>query len=146
VQLVGVGGIGKTAIAGRLIARLRAEGWRIAVHEGRWNPTALFATVAAAIGDCPEQSALTSDMADPAKFATVGRLLASQRLVVVDDFEQNLLPGGDAFADPSLDACSPPAKLRKLARLVGVDLARPRPPRPGRRRGPAAASARSWDG
>jgi hypothetical protein len=37
-QLVtGIGGIGKTALAGRVISRLRGDGWLIAVHEGRWT-------------------------------------------------------------------------------------------------------------
>jgi hypothetical protein len=35
VQLTGIGGIGKTALAGRVMSRLRADGWLIAVHEGR---------------------------------------------------------------------------------------------------------------
>jgi CHAT domain len=39
VVMTGIGGIGKTALAGRVISRLRGEGWLIAVHEGRWNPT-----------------------------------------------------------------------------------------------------------
>jgi hypothetical protein len=49
VALVGIGGIGKTAVAGRVIARLREDGWAVAVHEGRWNPTAVFAVVADAL-------------------------------------------------------------------------------------------------
>ena len=49
VTLTGIGGIGKTALAGRAISRLREDGWLIAVHEGRWNPTALIAAVAEAL-------------------------------------------------------------------------------------------------
>ena len=49
VVLTGIGGIGKTALAGRVISRLREDGWLIAVHEGRWNPTALIAATADAI-------------------------------------------------------------------------------------------------
>ena len=49
VVLTGIGGIGKTALAGRVISRLRADGWLIAVHEGRWNPTTLIAATAGAI-------------------------------------------------------------------------------------------------
>jgi hypothetical protein len=31
------------------MARLADEGWLVAVHEGRWNPTALIGAVARAI-------------------------------------------------------------------------------------------------
>ena len=41
---------------------------------------------------------------DGPKLAAVTGLLASQRLLVVfDDFEQNLTPGGDAFLDPAIE-------------------------------------------
>ena len=49
--LTGVGGIGKTAVAGRVLARLRDDGWLVAVHEGRWNPTALIGATAQALHD-----------------------------------------------------------------------------------------------
>jgi hypothetical protein len=115
VVLTGVGGIGKTALAGRVISRLRDEGWLVAVHEGRWNPTALIDATAAALTTATPQ---TSDPAvrqavewladragdDGPKLAAVASLLAGQRLLVVfDDFEQNLTPGGDAFLDPAID-------------------------------------------
>jgi hypothetical protein len=38
VVLTGIGGIGKTALAGRIITRLREGGWLVAVHDGQWNP------------------------------------------------------------------------------------------------------------
>jgi tetratricopeptide (TPR) repeat protein len=119
VVLTGIGGIGKTALAGRVISRLRDEGWLIAVHEGRWNPTALIdATAAAAgealsrIGDPTQVAALRQArdrLTDPGsddgpKLAVVAGLLASQRLLVVfDDFEQNLTPGGEAFLGPAIE-------------------------------------------
>jgi tetratricopeptide (TPR) repeat protein/mRNA-degrading endonuclease toxin of MazEF toxin-antitoxin module len=91
VQLLGIGGIGKTALAGRLIGRLRSDGWTIAVHEGRWNPTALFAAV-------PGLADL--DVDDTVKVGLVAERLASSRLLLVlDDFEQNLTAGGEDFAD-----------------------------------------------
>ena len=49
VVLTGIGGIGKTALAGRVTARLGEDGWLIAVHEGRWNPTALITGVTRAL-------------------------------------------------------------------------------------------------
>jgi hypothetical protein len=58
VQLVGIGGIGKSAVAGRLMGRLAEGGWVVAVHEGAWRPTALVAAVAAAL---PEQAATRKD-------------------------------------------------------------------------------------
>ena len=49
VVLTGTGGIGKTALAGRVTARLAGDGWLTAVHEGRWDPTALITAVTAAL-------------------------------------------------------------------------------------------------
>ena len=48
VVLEGIGGIGKTAIAGRIMHRLRDERWTTVVQEGPWNPEALLADVARA--------------------------------------------------------------------------------------------------
>jgi hypothetical protein len=61
VQITGIGGIGKTALAGLVMSRLRAEGWLAVVHEGPWNPTAralqhaLTRTAAAAGGHLSAQ-------------------------------------------------------------------------------------------
>ena len=119
VVLTGIGGIGKTALAGRVISRLRDDGWLIAMHEGRWNPTELINAAAIAIDQTlprtsdPARAAtlrhardrLTDPGSDDGpKLAVVAGLLASQRLLVVfDDFEQNLTPGGEAFLDPAIE-------------------------------------------
>src|SRR5262249_9745634 len=58
VVLTGIGGIGKTALAGRAVTLLRSEGWLVAVHSGRWNPQALFAAAASALDGQPELSAV----------------------------------------------------------------------------------------
>ena len=100
------------------MSRLRDEGWLIAVHEGRWNPTAIITATATAldealprISDPASARALAGVLArladlridDGPKLAEIIGLLASQRLLVVfDDFEQNLTPGGDAFLDPAI--------------------------------------------
>ena len=118
VVLTGIGGIGKTAVAGRVMSRLRDDGWLIAVHEGWWNPTALIAATAAALGEALPRvtdpararalSGVLARLGDPGtddgpRLAEIIGLLASQRLLLVfDDFEQNLTPGGDAFLDPAI--------------------------------------------
>ncbi len=115
VVLTGIGGIGKTALAGRVMARLADEGWLVAVHEGRWSPAALIASTARAAASAVGTSAdpggmlgaAAGTLADPGlddvpKLAVIGQLLGSARLLVVlDDFEQNLTVGGDAFLDPA---------------------------------------------
>ena len=92
----GIGGIGKTALAGRVLGRMDEDGWLTAVHTGLWNPAALAAAVAESmIGrrEWDQQRAFLNDpdVADTAKVAVVGGLLAKARLLVLfDDFEQNL--------------------------------------------------------
>jgi len=119
VVLTGVGGIGKTALAGRVTSRLRDDGWLVAAHEGRWNPTALISATARALhealtrtGDAAVGPALRDALArladpdsdDGPKLAAITELLGAARLLVVfDDFEQNLTTGGDAFLDPAID-------------------------------------------
>jgi tetratricopeptide (TPR) repeat protein len=106
IQLLGIGGIGKTAIAGRVITRLLDDGMLVAVHEGRWNPTTLFAAIArvlrAAEASDPVAEALVSTaVEDTCKADYIRELLARVPLLLVfDDFEHNLTPGGAAFADP----------------------------------------------
>ena len=119
VVVTGIGGIGKTALAGRVISRLRADGWLTAVHEGRWNPTTLITATAEAItealprisGDDAGAAALKQtlglladpDSDDAPKLAAVAGLLTTRRLLLVfDDFEQNLSTGGQAFLDPAI--------------------------------------------
>jgi tetratricopeptide (TPR) repeat protein len=119
VVLTGVGGIGKTALAGRVVSRLRDEGWLVAVHEGRWNPTALIDAVGQVIDQAlpraggPAQAAvlegaraMLTDLGgdDGPKLAAIAGLLADRPLLVVfDDFEQNLTVGGEAFLDLAVD-------------------------------------------
>jgi CHAT domain/TIR domain/AAA ATPase domain len=120
IQLTGIGGIGKTALAGRIMARLREEGWLVVVHEGRWNPTALITATAKAItAALPASSADTAETAslrealtvladrsldDPPKLAAITALLGTCRLLLVfDDFEQNLATGGQDILDPAID-------------------------------------------
>ena len=112
VLLSGVGGIGKTALAGRIETRLAGEGWLPAVHFGRWDPSVLIAAVADALADDPDSDRWIADarvllasaeIDDAAKLQQVCGLLQRTRLLLVfDDFEQNLELGDAtiAFSDP----------------------------------------------
>jgi tetratricopeptide (TPR) repeat protein len=106
IVFTGIGGIGKTALAGRVLGRMEEDGWLTATHVGLWNPAALAAAVAGAMTGRPEWNELRAFLADPgvadtAKVAMVGELLAKTRLLVLfDDFEQNLPVGGGSFTDP----------------------------------------------
>ncbi|MBX6751642.1 MAG: CHAT domain-containing protein, partial [Micromonosporaceae bacterium] len=102
VVLTGIGGIGKTAIAGRVIARLRTDTppWAIVVHVGRWSPASLLSGVAALLPADDEREALLAAPGEQ-QLAFVQDLLRTQRLLLVfDDFEQNLTVGGGEFLDP----------------------------------------------
>jgi tetratricopeptide (TPR) repeat protein len=105
VTLTGIGGIGKTAVAGRMMARLRGEGWLVAVHPGRWDPLALFTAIASAVEGRPGLERVRETLSAPAvedtrKLGLVTDLLKRERLLLVlDDFEQNLEIGGERFLD-----------------------------------------------
>ncbi|MET9224723.1 CHAT domain-containing protein [Lentzea sp. NPDC003310] len=102
--LTGIGGIGKTAVAGRILARAREQSWAIAEHVGVWNPAALTAAVATALAE-QGHSEFVDALRDPrhddtTKLSLVLTALVRVRLVVLfDDFEQNLTAAGE-FLDP----------------------------------------------
>jgi tetratricopeptide (TPR) repeat protein len=108
VALTGVGGIGKTALAGRIQTRLSGDGWMPAVHTGRWNPPALTEAVADAVAGDTRLADTQAALADPGvddttKLRVICQLLRRERLLLLfDDFEQNLTTGGDAYRDPGL--------------------------------------------
>ena len=69
--LTGVGGIGKTAVAGRIWPGCAATGWLIAEHVGAWNPPALIAAVADALdGDARHAAARRAALRGPAAWTT----------------------------------------------------------------------------
>ncbi|MEH1167754.1 CHAT domain-containing protein [Micromonospora sp. CPCC 205539] len=100
VMLTGAAGIGKTALAGRTVNRLRDDlddPWSIVVQGGSWNPPELIAAVAAT----PAGAAIRDLDDETAALAAITEALRTERLLLVfDDFEQNLTLGGDDFLDP----------------------------------------------
>jgi tetratricopeptide (TPR) repeat protein len=103
--ICGIGGIGKTAVAGRILARARENGWATVVHVGLWNPAALFEAVAAAAIDVRHAEITdalhSAEVDDAEKLDLVATMLAQARLVLLfDDFEQNLTTDARGFTDP----------------------------------------------
>ncbi|MDR2565708.1 MAG: CHAT domain-containing protein [Bifidobacteriaceae bacterium] len=120
VILTGMGGIGKTALAGRAIQRLRDDGWMPVVTDGAWDPGTIFREAAAAIAPkdpALSQALLSTEMdADPFN-ALLEAIRRHRLLILMDDFEQNLVIGGEGFRDAA-GGSSLVAQL--LNRLVGV--------------------------
>ncbi|GAA1765780.1 AAA family ATPase [Luedemannella helvata] len=105
VILTGAPGVGKTSVAGRVMARLRGQGWTIVTHSGRWNPEALLTGLADALAkesSMEEVSRLLRDAAvdDAGKLGVVRQLLRARRLLLVfDGLDQNLSEYGEGLAD-----------------------------------------------
>ncbi|MBV9160065.1 MAG: CHAT domain-containing protein [Pseudonocardiales bacterium] len=110
VVLTGIGGVGKSSVAGRVMARLAEQGWVCSATSGKWS----LDTVCAALRDellaartrqrwardLHEQlAALPAD--DHAWLWFLQRVLRQHPLVLVlDNFEDNLTGDGAAFIDP----------------------------------------------
>ncbi|WP_157270718.1 TIR domain-containing protein [Azohydromonas aeria] len=118
VVITGIGGIGKSALAGRVMVRQAEQGALVAVHAGRFSLADVFTAIGAALRDAPGSDAqalgqrfLAGSLNDAERTRLVHKALAEQPLLLVlDDFERNLGPGGSAFLDPDVEAA-----LTKLA-------------------------------
>ena len=124
-MLTGLGGVGKSAVAGRAMQRLTEDGWLVAAHAGRFDLRAIAASLGAALlesgrGELRQRagSLLAADLDDRGRFQLLGKSLAEDPVVLVlDDFEQNLAVGGGAFLDPD---------VAPLLRAAGPDAPRGR--------------------
>jgi tetratricopeptide (TPR) repeat protein len=112
VAICGIGGIGKSAVAGRAISRLAEEGWRSVAVEGRWTFNELTSQIGTALfSDLDPEIATVAGvlvqtaLPDEVRLPLLGQLLAAHPiLLVLDNFEDNLTLGASAFKDASTQA------------------------------------------
>lgn len=110
VVLTGIGGVGKSAVAGRAMRRLVEGGWMVPAHVGRFDLQAIAIAIGSAFATAPrpesrKRAALLVDreLDDRLRLQLLAQTLAEEPIVLVlDDFEQNLEPGGGAFRDPDV--------------------------------------------
>jgi tetratricopeptide (TPR) repeat protein len=111
VVLTGTGGIGKSAVAGRAMQRLREDGYLVPAHVGRVALSgvldALRTEVEASRHEWAQELLPQFDLVgtdDGARLRLIARVLSEQLVVLVlDDFEQNLALDGRAFRDASVE-------------------------------------------
>ena len=107
-QLLGIGGVGKSAIAGRAMARLSDDGWTCIAITGPATLSELATTISAALlttGDPAFKDVgltLAQPLADEVRLKVIANLLVNHPLLLVlDNFEDNLTLGGERFLDPA---------------------------------------------
>ena len=112
VALYGMGGVGKSTVAGRVMQRMRERGWTVATVAGPLSVTGLRTAVRDALDEIGDPDAarlvtqLSAETADEQlQIARLCRAVREHRLLLVlDNFEDNLIPGGEAFGEPSTAA------------------------------------------
>ena len=108
VALTGIGGIGKSSIAGRLAGRLTNEGWVVSTTQGSWDLSGVFTQLQTdlALSSYPWVEQLADRLGrlpatDEARLAGLRHVLTQVPvLLVFDNFEDNLDIGGETFLDP----------------------------------------------
>jgi len=88
IVLQGMGGVGKSALAGRIMARLGEEGWTCVAIAGAFNIDTLARALGLPKGD------------DATRLQAIRQRLQREKLLLVlDNFETNLTVGGGAWRD-----------------------------------------------
>jgi tetratricopeptide (TPR) repeat protein len=106
----GMGGVGKSALAGRAMSRLAEEGWHVAAVGGSLSLGELARQAGTALAGGAEGALSTlagrlrqPESDDQERLRDLRALLAQHPvLLVLDNFEDNLEPGGNTFRDPRL--------------------------------------------
>jgi tetratricopeptide (TPR) repeat protein len=107
-QITGMGGVGKSTLAGRLMARLSEEGWlTVSPTDAHWSLAGILETLRSTAPRVPNpelRRALAIDCQDDNQRLTQLKVLLAEHrvLLVLDNFEDNLTLAGDAFRDPLL--------------------------------------------
>ena len=103
VMLTGIGGVGKSALAGRVMMHLAGDAHIIAAHVGPWDIQSISAAIGAACVQAGRQTfsrLLAAGLEDNLRLQLLAHALALEPiLLVLDDFESNLTEGGTAFRD-----------------------------------------------
>ncbi|MGE3163581.1 MAG: CHAT domain-containing protein, partial [Planctomycetota bacterium] len=104
--LLGIGGVGKSSVAGRAMAQLGEQGWAVAAVQGRFDIAAAAREAVASLttaGRSDAAAVLRAVQDDElASLAALRQILGRERLLLVfDDFEQNLPRGGGGWIDGS---------------------------------------------
>jgi hypothetical protein len=107
VVLTGIGGVGKSAVAGRVMCRLAEQGWLVAAHSGRFDLREIASAIGGALGQSTNEVTQRRgerlqrpNLDDRQRFAEVAQALTENRILLVfDNFETNLAIGGESFLD-----------------------------------------------
>ncbi len=123
VVLTGIGGVGKSSVAGRVMARLAEQRWVCSVTTGTWSLKALCDALQVDLLAVRHQWArelrdqlgdLPAD--DDVRLRFLGRVLRQHPvLLVLDNFEDHLTPDGTAFTDPGTSSV-----IEQLAESCGA--------------------------
>ena len=105
-------GSARVHLAGRIMARLREDGWTTLAVVGRWSLGELATRVGARLlghhSDALDRLGdllLRQELPDEARLVKLQELLAGHRvLLVLDNFEDNLVVGGSDFLDATTES------------------------------------------
>ena len=106
-QILGTGGVGKSELAGRVMRRMSDRGWIIATVSGAWNLGDLALAVGSTLCQHSAKGLIAKGMrlsdqqvSDDFRLHQLQNILTHERLLLVlDNFEDLLLPGGAKFKD-----------------------------------------------